>query len=68
VVAIFGARDKPTDILRSAVMGEDPSPRRSALGTVKAIAIAVGGLGGITAASAGISALRKREERGRGKS
>lgn len=67
-MGIFGGHQEPTSILRSVITGEDPSPRRSALGAAKTIAIAVGGLAGITAANAGVSALRKREERGRGNS
>jgi hypothetical protein len=65
---IAGARDKPTNILRSVITGEHSSPRRSVAGAVKAIAVAIGGLAGVTAASAGVSALRKREEKARGNS
>lgn len=57
-----------TSILRSVIAGDEPGRSRSTMGTVKAIAVAIGGLAGLTAASAGISALRRREERARGNS
>jgi hypothetical protein len=57
-----------TGILRSVIAGGEPERARSTMGTVKAIVAAIGGLAGITAASVGISALRRREERARGKS
>lgn len=55
-------------ILRSLTAGNELGRSRSTMDAVKAIAVAIGGLAGITAASAGISALRRREERARGKS
>jgi hypothetical protein len=51
----------------SALTGDEPA-QRSTMGALKAIAVAVGGLAGIAAASAGISALRRREEQAKGRS
>jgi hypothetical protein len=38
------------------------------MGAMKRVAVAIAGLVGVTAASAGISALRRREEQAKGKS
>ena len=67
-MGILSRHDEPGSIFRSVILGEDSGPGRSVLGTVKAVAIAIGGLAGVTAASAGISALRKREEKAKGNS
>jgi hypothetical protein len=61
-------QEDAASILRSLTAGNELGRSRSTMGTVKAIVVAIGGLAGITAASAGISAFRRREERARGKS
>jgi hypothetical protein len=61
-VSILKGNDEPIGVIRSLIanmVDGQPSPQRRGW---KTALIALGGLAGVTAASAGISSLRRREE------
>lgn len=59
-MSLFGRSEEPFDLIRSVFPGTGTASGRGR--RLKAVLVAIGGLAGITAASAGISSLRRREE------
>lgn len=61
-MSILKGNDRPIGVIRSLIAdmvdGDTPPQRRG----WKTALVALGGLAGVTAASAGISSLRRREE------
>jgi hypothetical protein len=59
-MSLLGRSEEPSSVISSILAGtgtDSGSGRR-----LKAVLIAIGGLAGVTAASAGISSLRRRQE------
>jgi hypothetical protein len=60
-MSLFRRSEEPSSVIRAVLAGTGPASSRGR--GLKAVLIAIGGLAGVTAASAGISSLRRREEK-----